>query len=651
MYKNTICSLAILTSNWQINRRDYIENFIPFIATLISKNNYRRVVVDEIVSDFQNEFGLSIPYHPMQSILIRAKRRGLIRKSGNAFCAIMDNVKKFEFSSEAQKQIRQQEKIISEIKLYAKTNYNYEMKSENVERSLIAFLKDYDLDILFASEDKGLLPEVSASKKDKFIIYKYISMVYESEPTIFGFIVDIAIGNLMANSIFYRDFSKFLGKLKDVCFYLDTPFILRLIGLEGDERAYVYEEFIKTLHNEGACIMLFRHTYEESYEILEDCLNWVENLSYDPSKASVILRYFVENNYTKIDVHRFINRIDVILSNNHIESSNVIEKPNKQEFQEYNEDEQKIQELIVEVYKSSNPFFNENAKATTLRRDVDSIASIYILRKGKQPKNIKDAGHIFMTTNGGIALASRKYELTRNGRRFNIPACLTDTFVGTILWLQSPAKIFGINKRKLIADCYAALKPDTNLIKKYLFEVEKLFKEKQIDQNAYYFLRRDSMVFELLEEKTMGDVDSFDSSILTEIYNEITSEIKTKESKKYLEEMESYKKTKMQYDNLETKYKQLSVLLDNRASQLSKILSNVLFFLLLLFTLFGIFSQIILPLLSETPNLKKWVIVFHGFLTVLNISFGFNLFGFKKFLEGKIKKAIIKSFSGNQITA
>jgi hypothetical protein len=342
MFKNTICSLAILTSNWHVNKRDYIENFIPFIATLISKKNYKKIAIEEIISDFQNEFGLAIPYHPMQSILIRAKRRGLIQKSGKAFLPIIDNVRNFEFSSEAQNQMRQQEKVINEIRIFAKNSYNYEMTDEKVEHSLIAFLKDYDLEILFASEDKGLLPEVKASKKDKFIINKYISKVYESEPILFQFIVDIAIGNLMANSLFYRDFSKFVGKLNNVCFYLDTPFIFRLIGLEGEQRASVYEEFIKTLHDEGACIMLFRHTYEESYEILEDCLNWVENVSYDPSRASAVLRYFVENNYTKIDVQRYINRIDTILRSNYISGSNIVEKPDIQKFAKYNEDEEKI---------------------------------------------------------------------------------------------------------------------------------------------------------------------------------------------------------------------------------------------------------------------------------------------------------------------
>jgi len=648
MYKNTICSLAILTANWQINKRDYIENFIPFIATLISKKKYNKIQIDEIVADFPNEFGLSIPYHPMQTILTRAKRRGLIRKSGNSLFPIMDNIRNYEFSSEAQKQVRQQERIISEIKSYAKNNYNYEMTNETIEHSLIAFLKDYDLEILFASEDKGLLPDVLASKKDKFIIYKYISMVYESEPIIFSFIVDIAIGNLMANSLFYRDFTRFVGKLRDVCFYLDTPLIFKLIGLEGNERASVYKEFIKTLHDEGACIKLFRHTYEESYEILEECLNWVENTSYDPSKASAILRYFVENNFSKIDVQRFINRIDTILSSNYIDRSNVTDKPDIQEFSEYNVDELKIQKLIVDIYKDYNPLFNEDEKSFTLRRDVDSIASIYILRKGKNAKHIKDADHIFMTTNGAIALAARKYELSRHGSKYSIPACLTDTFVGTILWLQSPAKIFEINKRKILADCCAALKPDAKLIKKYLSEVEKLRSDEQIDENAYYFLRRDSMVFELLEEKTMGDADSFDSSVLTDIYSEITSEIKQEASLKYLKEKELHQETQIKYYDLETRHKQLSFSLEERAFQMSKFVSNAFIILLTSIILFGIGVQIIPPLLEDTPNLKRGIILLYSILTILNLSFGFNMFGLKKSLQKKIKQIIIKMFSGNE---
>jgi hypothetical protein len=36
----TLLSLAILKTNWDAYRKDYIENFIPFIATLISNKKY-----------------------------------------------------------------------------------------------------------------------------------------------------------------------------------------------------------------------------------------------------------------------------------------------------------------------------------------------------------------------------------------------------------------------------------------------------------------------------------------------------------------------------------------------------------------------------------------------------------------------------------
>jgi len=293
MLKNTVSSLAILTSIWRVKKRDYIENFIPFIATLIRKNNYKSIETGTVCRDFEEEFGLSVPFHPMQMILVRAKKRGIIAKRYNRFIPVFQKVSEYEFSSTAKDQMRQQEKLISEIISYAADKYKYEMSRERADYALISFLKDYDLEILFAAEDKGMLPEVSSSKQDKFIIYSFIKKVYESEPELFEFVVNIAIGNLMANSILYRDYNKFVSKLKTVCFYLDTRFVFRLIGLEGDERTAVYEEFIKTLVKEGACIKIFRHTYEEASEILENCLDWVENPRYDPSRATNVLRFFV----------------------------------------------------------------------------------------------------------------------------------------------------------------------------------------------------------------------------------------------------------------------------------------------------------------------------------------------------------------------
>ena len=386
--KNTVSSLAILTSNWYVNKRDYIENFVPFIATLIKKRGYEQLDVKTVCADFAAEFGLSIPYHPMQTVLIRARKRGLLKKYSGVYVPIKDKVLEHEFSGSAKDQMRKQEKVIKEIGCFASEKYSYEMPRDRAESAFVSFLKEHDLDILFAAEGGSILPDVVTTKQDKHIVYSFICHAYESEPEVFQFIVDTAIGHLMANSILYREFNRFVSKLKGVYIYLDTRIILRLLGLEGEDRAIVYEEFLRTLLKEGARLRIFRHTYEETFQILEDCLHWIENSLYNPSRATSVLRFFVSKSYTKLDVQRFITKIETTLEQNGVTPDMIVDAPHRDATDEgvqYQIDEEALQKAIVDTYKKNNPYFEELKGITSIQRDIKSITAVYKLRKGKTP--------------------------------------------------------------------------------------------------------------------------------------------------------------------------------------------------------------------------------------------------------------------------
>ena len=78
-----LISLSIIKVNWDQQRRDYIDNFLPFLATLMVRKKYESIEenpeqINKLINDFEQEFGLIIPYHPMITILNRAKKRGLI---------------------------------------------------------------------------------------------------------------------------------------------------------------------------------------------------------------------------------------------------------------------------------------------------------------------------------------------------------------------------------------------------------------------------------------------------------------------------------------------------------------------------------------------------------------------------------------------
>ena len=74
--------------SWDHLKKDYIESFIPFIATLVKKKDYETIKVVQVCADFKEEFGLIIPYHPMVTILNRARRRKILKKQRDSYIPI-----------------------------------------------------------------------------------------------------------------------------------------------------------------------------------------------------------------------------------------------------------------------------------------------------------------------------------------------------------------------------------------------------------------------------------------------------------------------------------------------------------------------------------------------------------------------------------
>lgn len=365
--KRTVSSLAILKVNWDSFKKDYIEIFVPFIATLINRRNYKTINVDELCRDFSEEFGLIIPYHPMITILNRAKTRGLIKRAKNDFIPIKDKAVELDFSSIAMEQERNQNKVLSLFINFVKINYvqySEDIDNEKAETILISFLKSYDLDILFATQYKSVLPEIPPSIKEKFLFNMFIKYSYEYDQEIFNFIVDIAIGYVLANAIIYNQHRWFNTKLRGVNFYFDTRFILRLLGIEGDKRKTAYIYFLDTIREQGGKLFLFRHNHDEIMAILENCLKWIDRPNIDFLKAGSALNYFIQEGYKSSDIESYINNINTTLTQHNIDT---IDTPHPLKYQEYQVEDNKLTEVIIDTYKSSNPAFQEKDMEFTIQ--------------------------------------------------------------------------------------------------------------------------------------------------------------------------------------------------------------------------------------------------------------------------------------------
>ncbi|KQL43895.1 hypothetical protein AN963_20760 [Brevibacillus choshinensis] len=477
----TIGSLALLKTTWEVRQTDYIDNFVPFLATLIKKQKYLSINVNKVCDDFKNEFGLIIPYHPMIGLINRAQKKGLIKRGADSYEPVWEKIESIQFEPDVHDQLRKIEYIIDEMISFNHRVFAAQTSREEAESNILSFLKEYDVDIIYDIEN-NVFPNVTIASKNRFFTYRFIQNAYKSNPKIFEYIMDLAIGSVLANSILNNDIVNMSGKLSGINLYFDTRFILRLLGTEGEERSESYQEFLKLLSEEDAKLYIFNHTYDEIIGILKDSKRRIRNTKTDYSQASPVLLYFIQKEFNESDIDRFITKVELVISANNISIQNA---PEPEELKLFQIDYDKLLKTIVGRYKRRNPSYNEKEKEDALLKDVKSIEAIYKFRKGKNPKAINDSVSIFITTNTALAQAVKSFGLSENVH-YRIPACITDVLLGTILWLQSPTQVTKINEKKIIADCIAALQPNEQLLRRFLLEVDKLQQEKMIDEREVF---------------------------------------------------------------------------------------------------------------------------------------------------------------------
>jgi hypothetical protein len=223
-------------------------------------------------------------------------------------------------------------------------------------------------------------------------------------------------------------------------------------------------------------------------------------------------------------------------------------------------------------------------KAYTLDRDIKSIAAVHKLRRGSTPLVVSQSGHIFVTTNSSLAYASRRFELGAGYTPDTIPVCMTDVFLGTILWLQSPAVVATLNETRLVAQCAAVMRLDNEILKKIVKVAERLKASGRVTEDQYYLLRASSTIHEMLAERTLGDAEAFSAKTVDEVFAEIEDRARSKEFERYRLEKESHDETHVRLATTELVHSRITGRLDELSTRVGAIAAQGVFGLLVVFT-------------------------------------------------------------------
>ncbi len=529
----SLINFSILNANWR-NGKNYLDTFVPFVEELFARKKYEEVNLDRICQDFNQEFLFRIPHHPMKAVLKRLVRFGKIEYCGKEVWKNKKTPLETIISIRKNHENKYQG-VLCEFINFIKKKYNKNIDEGQANNVFISFLERQDASLLFfAKNNEYLLPKVDFSIKLIRQLAEFIKLESDKNSGVFQHIVEIAAGHMLAATIVNEAKQPYEEKIKKIRIYCDTSHILKLLGLDGDIQQKMIEELFGIFTTTKCQLVLFKHTYDEIVQNVKNAKRWLNDPNRNMNKASKTLLHFVSNNYTDLEVDILLNRIDKELEKNgvDIEDAEYNTADNK-----YNIDDKKLKELIVEEYRKTNEFFDEDSSSRLLDNDVRSINMVYRRIRRKYPNQFKDIKVVFMCANSSLAKICKNYHMQfeeKNKDNF-IPICVTDVFLGTYMWLQTPTYIDKLAKRKLIVESYCILKPTDHMIRKYLVEVENCFQNKKIEEDDYLLLRASSVFNEMLVEN-VDNIESITENTPLDMLDKLKSQSKEEGLRKYYAE-------------------------------------------------------------------------------------------------------------------
>lgn len=506
MPTNTLTSLAILKV--QVNLKgDYLTYLEPFILQILSDCTTDVVTIEYITESLSQRFGLAIPERTIEIVIRRITRRKFLTR-GNGEFRITGSIPDPQLVSKQTEAERDIQSVINGVRRFSRETANPMEDEEQIVEALCAFLSEFDVSCLRAYLRGTAIPEAEeASTTEIVLISNYVQFINDNEPERFRSFLILVQGHMLANALVCPDLQNAPQSFSGVTFYLDTPFLIRKLGLEGAAKRSAADELLVLLKKLGGKVATFSHSREELYYAIQGAANYLES----PDGRGSIIQEARRAGTTRSDLILIAETLDDNLSAGAIEVD-----PTPGYTERIQIDEAVFGQVLSDNIHNYNP--------RTKECDVNSVRSIYVKRNKKSITSLEKSHAVFVTSNSAFAKAAWQY-----GQQYDpshaVSTVITDFTLANLAWLKAPMGAPAVPRTQLMAFSYAALQPSGELLGKYLNEIEKLEKQGVITERDHQLLRSSPMASKELMNLTLGDDGLVTEETVTGILERVTGEI------------------------------------------------------------------------------------------------------------------------------
>ncbi len=233
MASSTITSLAILTTNWERLGTDYVENFVPFVVESLRKQADDVVSLPALQAAIAAEFGLDLPLNPLRQVLQRAAKHGFLRTDAGVFRCNKAKCDTLDFAEKRHQLEAVYDRVRAALQDFAREKYDLVWDADTADSTLVSFLADGGLSLLFVAAGGSGRGDVPSAGADSFVVAAFVTLCRDSNPALLADLETLSKGSLLADALFLPDQGRVTQKFRGTRVYLDTSLLIFAAGFTG----------------------------------------------------------------------------------------------------------------------------------------------------------------------------------------------------------------------------------------------------------------------------------------------------------------------------------------------------------------------------------------------------------------------------------
>lgn len=513
---SALVGYAVLRSNYNADAPTYLENFQPFILSVLASSRENYLAKQRIAEMIRENFGITIPVHVVAKLIRRLNKQGATSPIGQEAISITESgrVRASGVAEQVVTYKRRQQELVQEFRKFVGHKYPHHahLLTEDIGAALAEYFDKHAAPLLEQSLRGRTRPTATAQGLD-FLVSSFVREIAENDQTRFAYVVEAAKGAMLA-SVLVLDTSGLSDSLNSLSIVLDTPVIMDALGFHGEIPQAAALQVLTLASSQGARLVTFEHVVGEVEGILESIEHALRPGYRSKSTAAGFL-HFAETGHAPADLAILRRRLSSLLADVGVST---IARPDG--YYQFGLDEAELERILQEKVGYTQDAARIN--------DVYSLSAVQRLRKGTRDKAIEHCRFVMVTSNSNLVRASIEFD--KGNRSF--PLAITIEALASILWVRTPAAASDVPKQILLASAFAGMQPDPHLWAQYLNEIDKLEDNQTVTADEAIVLRSHHVSRETLMDETLGNLENLtlDSPLeaLQRLKREVTQPLQQK---------------------------------------------------------------------------------------------------------------------------